>query len=462
MLKKFLATSLLTATLTGASLAQPGVQVTIDSRPLMLDQPAVMQDGRVLVPLRGIFEGLGADVLYMPAERSIKATRGQTQVELRLGSRNALINGQTSYLDVPASSIGGRTMVPLRFVSEALGADVDWRSATRTVAITSPSAAPQPPTGQNPEPPTQETPAARLEIQSVVHSASGALRPGDRLQVVMTGDPGGQAFFDVLGAFENVPMREVRPGRYEGTVTIPNNVEIRRGTVVGRLTGEGGQESQLEASRAISFGAGQANNPGNLGNVTPQPNSTVNQLRPNIRVQFDRPVRTQSVRVLLDNQDVTHLSQINNRAVRFVPTQNLFNGQHRVIVDALDQQGASLRQDWFFNVNAGGMQNGSDTIQLFNLSNGMVVDRVFLVQGQTAPYATVRVVAQPTRDLIPGFLGVRGRRFEQNAVADAAGRFNVQIDASALPSGTELDTVIQATDPQGRAQVPVNLNLTLR
>lgn len=465
MLKKFLTTSALAVTLASASLSQSGVQVTVDSRPLMFDQPPIMQGGRVLVPLRGIFESLGADVVYLPADRSIKATRGQTQVELHLGSRNALVNGQMTYLDVPAASFGGRTLVPLRFISEALGADVDWQAATRTVAITSPAGAPQPPTSQNPpqeQPPAEET---RLEIQSVVHSANGVLRPGDRLQVVMTGDPDGQAFFDVLGAFENVPMKEVRPGRYEGTVTIPNNVDVRRGTVVGRLVGSDGRESQLEASRAISFGAGRVNEPGLPGagyDLTPLPNSTVNSLRPTIAAQFDRAIRPETVRMLLDNQDVTGLAQVRNRQVRFVPTNNLYAGRHRVIVDALDQQGRSVRQDWSFNVGTGGGVYGVDTIQLFNLSNGMTVDRVFLVQGQTSPYATVRVIAQPNRDLIPGFLGVRGRRIEMQGVADASGRFGIRMDASALPSNTVLETTIQATDPSGRAMIPVNLNLTLR
>ena len=469
MMKKFLATSLLSVALAGVSLSQPGVSVTIDNQPLNLDQPAMMQDGRVLVPLRGIFEGLGADVVYLPAERSIKATRGQTQVELHLGSRNAMVNGQTTYLDVPASSFGGRTMVPLRFVSEALGADVDWQSASRTVAITSPSGTTPPPTGQNP-PPQQQPPQqeGRLDIQSVIHSATGVMRPGDRLQVVMTGDPNGQAFFDVLGAFENVPMKEVRPGRYEGTVTIPNDIDVRRGTVVGHLTSPGGQESQMEASRAISFGASQ--NPGNQNpgypgqvyKVQPLPNSVVNQARPVIQAQFERAIRAETVHIVVDNQDVTGLSQISARTVRYVPTDNLFGGNHRVVVDALDNQGRQVRQDWSFNVGNTGGVNGVDTIQLFNLSDGMTVDRVFLVQGQTTPFASVRVLAQPSRDLIPGYLGVRGRRFEVAGVADASGRFNIRLDASALPSNTVLQTTVQATDPSGRAMIPVTMNLTLR
>lgn len=464
MMKKFLSTSLLTLALAGASLSAPTVQVTVDQQTLNFDQPPVMQDGRVLVPLRGIFESLGADVLYLPADRSIKATRGQTQVQLQLGSRSAMVNGQTKYLDVPAASYGGRTMVPLRFISEALGADVDWQAATRTVAITSTNmGSPQPPTSQNPEPPAQQE--SRLEIQSVIHSATGVLRPGDRLQVVMTGDRDGQAYFDVQGAFNNVPMREVRPGRYEGTVTVPDGVDVRRATVVGRLIGPGGQESQMEASRAITFGASRDNNPGqypgNQYSLLPLPNSTVNQARPEIQAQFDRPLRQNSVRVVLDNQDMTSLAQVYQRQVRLTPPNNLYPGNHQVIIDAYDQRGNSMRQQWGFNVNTNGGY-GVDTIQLFNLNDGMTVDRIFSVQGQTAPFANVRVTAQPNRDLIPGFLGVRGRRIEMTGVADANGRFNLRMDASGLPSNTVLEMTIESTDPSGRAQVPAHLNVTLR
>ena len=74
------------------SISASNIQVLIDQRPMYLDQPAVMQNGRVLVPLRGIFERLGAEVVYLAESRSIKATRGRTQVELQLGSRSAMVD----------------------------------------------------------------------------------------------------------------------------------------------------------------------------------------------------------------------------------------------------------------------------------------------------------------------------------------------------------------------------------
>jgi hypothetical protein len=98
--------------------------------------PPVQQSNRVLVPLRGVFEALGASVNYDNASQTILAERGETRVQLTLGSAQAYVNGSLRVLDVPAQARLGRTLVPLRFVSEALGADVQWNDVQRTVLIT--------------------------------------------------------------------------------------------------------------------------------------------------------------------------------------------------------------------------------------------------------------------------------------------------------------------------------------
>ena len=129
------------ATITPAraqSLTPSAVSVTVDNRPVVFaDQPPVNAGGRLLVPLRAIFEALGATVNY--AGGTIKANRGNTNLELSIGSDQAIINGQRSTLDVPAQAVFGRTLVPLRFVGEALGASVVFNAATQSVAIASPA-----------------------------------------------------------------------------------------------------------------------------------------------------------------------------------------------------------------------------------------------------------------------------------------------------------------------------------
>ena len=100
--------------------------------------PPTSQGGRVLVPLRGVFEALGAVVDYNAGTRTIDALRGDTRLKITLGSTIAFVNDQPVRLEVPAQTSLGRTLVPLRFVGEALGAQVQWDAGQRAVIITSP------------------------------------------------------------------------------------------------------------------------------------------------------------------------------------------------------------------------------------------------------------------------------------------------------------------------------------
>jgi hypothetical protein len=139
-----LMTLALGATLTGAASAQSEFgstqygstpRLVLNGRPFETRVQPVVQDGRVLVPLRDIFENLGARVDFDRVDRSITARRQGTRVEMRLGSTRARVDGQPVRLDVPAMAVGGATMVPLRFVSEALGADVNYNSTRNVVRI---------------------------------------------------------------------------------------------------------------------------------------------------------------------------------------------------------------------------------------------------------------------------------------------------------------------------------------
>lgn len=99
------------------------------------DQPPVIQNGRTLVPLRGIFEKLGATVNWHQNTQTITAEKEGVFVWLKLGSKNVLVNNESKTIDVPAQAINGRTLVPLRFVSEVFGAKVSWNSSTNRIDI---------------------------------------------------------------------------------------------------------------------------------------------------------------------------------------------------------------------------------------------------------------------------------------------------------------------------------------
>lgn len=123
-----------------AASAQNDIRVTVDGQEVMFPGigPKYM-NGRVLVPVRGVFEHMGATVRWNPASRTVTADDGEKQIRLVINSKTAWVNGERQMIDVPARIISGSTVVPLRFLSEALGASVEWNSTQRLVSIISAS-----------------------------------------------------------------------------------------------------------------------------------------------------------------------------------------------------------------------------------------------------------------------------------------------------------------------------------
>ena len=91
--------------------------------------------GRTLVPMRAIFEYLGAEVTWDNDTRTATGTLNDTVVTIQIDNTTAYVNGVPYTLDVPAQIIGNRTMVPARFVSESLCCVVTWYNETQTAAV---------------------------------------------------------------------------------------------------------------------------------------------------------------------------------------------------------------------------------------------------------------------------------------------------------------------------------------
>jgi hypothetical protein len=138
-MKKIVATVLLLFVIAISSfgvMANNNITVTVDGAEVIFGrQGPVIIEGRTLVPMRAIFEALGANVNWDDAAQTITATREDTVISMRIGSTAPTINGQTIYIDVPPAVIDGRTLVPLRFVIEALDIPMHWEAETRTVVI---------------------------------------------------------------------------------------------------------------------------------------------------------------------------------------------------------------------------------------------------------------------------------------------------------------------------------------
>ena len=121
---------------TTAAYGQRNIRVTVDGDPVSFNGAMPhMQGSRVMVPLRGVFEKMGADVRWDRNNQTVYATRGSDEITLPIGSRTATVNGNRVQMDTPAHVMNGRAMVPLRFLSESLSADVNWNQGNRLVAI---------------------------------------------------------------------------------------------------------------------------------------------------------------------------------------------------------------------------------------------------------------------------------------------------------------------------------------
>lgn len=118
---------------------QPGeIRVFIDGLPVLFDVQPVIQNNRTLVPFRAVAEALNVNVAWDGLTQTVNASDGKTTVQLQIGNSAAYRNEKPITLDAPPFILGERTLIPLRFFSEAFGCSVAWDAAASNVKITSP------------------------------------------------------------------------------------------------------------------------------------------------------------------------------------------------------------------------------------------------------------------------------------------------------------------------------------
>lgn len=111
-----------------SELNKSNIPVYVNGMQVDFDQQPIIQNDRALVPLRGIFEALGADVYWDSASRSIISSKNGTNLIMTIGSNTMYKNGVAQYLDVPPQIINDQTMVPVRVIAESFDCDVLWNS----------------------------------------------------------------------------------------------------------------------------------------------------------------------------------------------------------------------------------------------------------------------------------------------------------------------------------------------
>lgn len=118
------------------------LSVIIEGLPIVFDEPPQTVDDRTMVPMRKIFEALGASVVWEPEQQLIISSKGNKLISMQIGSKNIIIHdvitNQSSVYETDAAPFisGERTLVPVRAVSECMDCTVLWEEETYTVIIT--------------------------------------------------------------------------------------------------------------------------------------------------------------------------------------------------------------------------------------------------------------------------------------------------------------------------------------
>ena len=115
--------------------ANEQINIYYDGERLETDAEPIIEDGRVLVPIRVISETFGLRAEWSPSAKVVHIFNGNNLISIGVGGNKAYINDEPVELDVAAALIDGRTMVPIRFVAEAFGLDVKWEQKDNVIII---------------------------------------------------------------------------------------------------------------------------------------------------------------------------------------------------------------------------------------------------------------------------------------------------------------------------------------
>ena len=113
------------------------ITVVLNGEELLFDVPPQIISGRTMVPIRAVFEALGAELEWNSATRTATATVDDYVVKCTIDSKILTVCGESIEMDVAPVIVDGRTLMPLRYAAEAFGCNVSWYAALRTAVISS-------------------------------------------------------------------------------------------------------------------------------------------------------------------------------------------------------------------------------------------------------------------------------------------------------------------------------------
>ncbi|NYB74617.1 beta-propeller domain-containing protein [Sedimentibacter hydroxybenzoicus DSM 7310] len=134
-LKIFLILMILIFTFNFNVFADTNISVYVDNEKIDFDVNPIIEDGRTLIPLRGVFEKLGARVDWNKNISEVVIKDKSNEIQMLLGKNKVMVNGEIKDIDVPTKMINSRTFAPLRFITENLGHTIKWDDSTNSIYI---------------------------------------------------------------------------------------------------------------------------------------------------------------------------------------------------------------------------------------------------------------------------------------------------------------------------------------
>jgi hypothetical protein len=319
--------------------AVAAVTIVVNGATVSFDQPPIERAGRVFVPLRGVFERLGASVVY--DNGLINATGNGRNVQLKIGSTIATVNGETYTSDVAPFLVGARTLVPLRFISEALGATVNYDSGSQTVSIST-----------------------------------------------------------------------------------------------------GAASSGATAAPAVD-----------LSNLNPPDGGVVQSSKPAVSASFSQAVDPNSVKVTLDDRDVTSATAISPTDLLFTPPYALSATNHTVRVVGVSKAGVSFDKSWSFT---SGTSTVDNYLQNILPADGSTVGGTITVSGSALPNSHIHIVAASVA-LYGGVFRMPAGSYNADLTADSSGQFSQVVTITVVSGGDVTVRITASRSASNSATVTLHL-----
>jgi hypothetical protein len=284
-------------------------------------------------------------------------------------------------------------------------------------------------------------PPPPLRIERFQASAVDRIEPGSEIRFTLMGVPGATASVNLPGVENDLALREVRPGQYEGTYVVRRRDTLDpNGPIVATLR-MGDRTVNMNLAQPL---VAADNRPPAITNLTPREGDTVAGGPPTVisasfRDRGGAGVDPNTVRILISGRNVTSDAQVTPDSFSY--RAPLPPGRHTVDVTARDNAGNTVRRTWSFEV-ASGPANVPIQI-LSHVNNGQVDGSVTNVRGRTAPMAEVNVRVDAVPPLV-GQFGVAQNVLSRTIQADANGNFEFSFTSPFPVPGTRYDVSMKA------------------